>query len=92
MKKMIALGFEGSANKIGVGVTILVPSRETAQHHLQHVHPLIKSPLETAQITPKEIDCFVTPRVLDWEHHYNFGRSPLLQLIIAVHILRWEGL
>ncbi|KAL6293872.1 hypothetical protein ACE6H2_002014 [Prunus campanulata] len=57
MEKMIALGFEGSANKIGVGVTILVPSHETAQHHLQHVLPLIKSALETAQITPKEIDC-----------------------------------
>ncbi|KAH0992265.1 hypothetical protein GBA52_003748 [Prunus armeniaca] len=29
MKKMIALGFEGSANKIGVGVTILSNSRNT---------------------------------------------------------------
>ncbi|ONI29399.1 hypothetical protein PRUPE_1G196100 [Prunus persica] len=57
MKKMIALGFEGSANKIGVGVTILAPSLETAPHHLQLIHPLIKSALETAQITPKEIYC-----------------------------------
>ena len=50
MKKMIALGFEGSANKIGVGVV-------TAQHHLHHILPLIKSALKTAQITPDEIDC-----------------------------------
>ncbi|KAK9288580.1 hypothetical protein L1049_017039 [Liquidambar formosana] len=76
MKKMIALGFEGSANKIGVGVvtldgtilsnprhTYITPPghgflpRETAQHHLQHVLPLIKSALKTAEITPDEIDC-----------------------------------
>ncbi|KAH7521349.1 hypothetical protein FEM48_Zijuj07G0023600 [Ziziphus jujuba var. spinosa] len=76
MKRMIALGFEGSANKIGVGVvtldgtilsnprhTYITPPgqgflpRETAQHHLQHVLPLIKSALETAQITHQEIDC-----------------------------------
>ncbi|XP_022754124.1 probable tRNA N6-adenosine threonylcarbamoyltransferase [Durio zibethinus] len=75
-KRMIALGFEGSANKIGVGVvtldgtilsnprhTYITPPgqgflpRETAQHHLQHVIPLIKSALKTAQITPDEIDC-----------------------------------
>ncbi|KAG6663901.1 hypothetical protein CIPAW_02G054300 [Carya illinoinensis] len=76
MKKMIALGFEGSANKIAVGVvtldgtilsnprhTYITPPgqgflpRETAQHHLQHILPLIKSALKTAQITPNEIDC-----------------------------------
>ncbi|KAM2657989.1 hypothetical protein EV1_013300 [Malus domestica] len=76
MKKMIALGFEGSANKIGVGVvtldgtilsnprhTYITPPgqgflpRETAQHHFQHILPLVKSALETAQVTPKEIDC-----------------------------------
>ncbi|CAL5416940.1 unnamed protein product [Camellia sinensis] len=76
MKKMIALGFEGSANKIGVGVVTLDGSilsnprhtyvtppgqgflpRETAQHHLQHILPLIKSALKTAQITPNDIDC-----------------------------------
>ncbi|KAJ0093573.1 hypothetical protein Patl1_26405 [Pistacia atlantica] len=76
MKKMIALGFEGSANKIGVGVvmldgtilsnprhTYITPPghgflpRETAQHHLQHILPLIKSALETAGINPDEIDC-----------------------------------
>ncbi|KAI3710795.1 hypothetical protein L2E82_40589 [Cichorium intybus] len=76
MKRMIALGFEGSANKIGVGVvtldgtilsnprhTYITPPgqgflpRETAQHHFQHVLPLIKEALETAQITLKDIDC-----------------------------------
>ncbi|KAF2300220.1 hypothetical protein GH714_010796 [Hevea brasiliensis] len=76
MKKMIALGFEGSANKIGVGVvtldgtilsnprhTYITPPgqgflpRETAQHHLQHVLPLVKSALEAAQVSPDEIDC-----------------------------------
>ncbi|KAF2295917.1 hypothetical protein GH714_035108 [Hevea brasiliensis] len=72
---MIALGFEGSANKIGVGVvtldgtilsnpgTLISPPgqgflpRETAQHHLQHVLPLVKSALEAAQVSPDEIDC-----------------------------------
>lgn len=73
---MIALGFEGSANKIGVGIVTLDGSilsnprhtyitppghgflpRETAQHHLQHILPLIKSALKTAQITPNDIDC-----------------------------------
>lgn len=76
MKRMIALGFEGSANKIGVGVvtldgtilsnprhTYITPPghgflpRETAQHHLQHILPLVKSALETAQVTPNDIDC-----------------------------------
>ncbi|KAF2322100.1 hypothetical protein GH714_006640 [Hevea brasiliensis] len=76
MKKMIALGFEGSANKIGVGVvtldgtilsnprhTYITPPgqgflpRETAQHHLQHVLTLVKSALETAQVTSDEVDC-----------------------------------
>ncbi|KAL6129572.1 hypothetical protein ACLB2K_072922 [Fragaria x ananassa] len=76
MKKHIALGFEGSANKIGVDVvtldgtilsnprhTYITPPgqgflpRETAQHHLQYILPLIKSALETAQVTPQEIDC-----------------------------------
>ncbi|KAL6213851.1 hypothetical protein ACLB2K_013290 [Fragaria x ananassa] len=31
--------------------------RETAQHHLQYILPLIKSALETAQVTPQEVDC-----------------------------------
>ncbi|KAK9213713.1 hypothetical protein WN944_005698 [Citrus x changshan-huyou] len=76
MKRMVALGFEGSANKIGVGVvkldgsilsnprhTYITPPgqgflpRETAQHHLEHVLPLVKSALKTAGITPGEIDC-----------------------------------
>ncbi|KAK2457441.1 putative tRNA N6-adenosine threonylcarbamoyltransferase [Trifolium repens] len=76
MKKMIAIGFEGSANKIGVGIvtldgtilsnprhTYITPPgqgflpRETAQHHLQHILPLVKSALETAQVTPHDIDC-----------------------------------
>ncbi|KAL2507260.1 Actin-like ATPase superfamily protein [Forsythia ovata] len=75
-KNLIAIGFEGSANKIGVGVvkldgtilsnprhTYITPPgqgflpRETAQHHLQHVLPLVKSALKEAQITPNEIDC-----------------------------------
>lgn len=75
-KKMIAIGFEGSANKIGVGIvtldgtilanprhTYITPPghgflpRETAHHHLDHVLPLVKSALETSQVTPEEIDC-----------------------------------
>ncbi|KAK6146120.1 hypothetical protein DH2020_019989 [Rehmannia glutinosa] len=71
-KRLIALGFEGSANKIGVGVvtldgkdsqpnprhTYITPPgqgflpRETAQHHLQHVLPLVKLALLEAKITP----------------------------------------
>ncbi|NP_001275077.1 glycoprotein endopeptidase-like protein [Solanum tuberosum] len=31
--------------------------RETAQHHHQHILPLVKSALETAGVTPDEIDC-----------------------------------
>lgn len=76
MKRMIALGFEGSANKIAVGVvasdgtilsnprhTYITPPgqgflpRETAQHHYQHILPLVKEALKTAQITRDEIDC-----------------------------------
>lgn len=75
-KPLIALGFEGSANKIAVGVvtldgailanprhTYITPPgqgflpRETAQHHLQHVLPLINSALESAKITADAIDC-----------------------------------
>ncbi|OVA03492.1 Gcp-like domain [Macleaya cordata] len=77
MKQLIALGFEGSANKIGVGVvtldgiilsnprhTYITPPghgflpRETAQHHLQHILPLVKSALKSAGITSFDsIDC-----------------------------------
>lgn len=75
-KRLIALGFEGSANKIAVGAvtldgtilsnprhTYITPPgqgflpRETAQHHLQHVLPLLKSALTEANITPEEVDC-----------------------------------
>ncbi|KAL9666559.1 hypothetical protein QQ045_000894 [Rhodiola kirilowii] len=77
-KRMIALGFEGSANKIGVGVgvvtldgtilsnprhTYITPPghgflpRETAQHHLHHGLPLVKSALTDAGIGPDDIDC-----------------------------------
>lgn len=75
-KTLLALGFEGSANKIGIGVvaldgtilsnprhTYITPPgqgflpRETAHHHLQHVLPLVKSALESAKVTPSEIDC-----------------------------------
>ncbi|KAH0941619.1 hypothetical protein HID58_001256, partial [Brassica napus] len=76
MKRKIAIGFEGSANKIGVGIvtsdgtilanprhTYITPPghgflpRETAHHHLDHVLPLVKSALETSQLTPEDIDC-----------------------------------
>ncbi|XP_073029019.1 uncharacterized protein [Primulina eburnea] len=75
-KRLIALGFEGSANKIAVGAvtldgtilsnprhTYITPPgqgflpRETAQHHLQHVLPLVKLALKEAQITPDDVDC-----------------------------------
>ncbi|KAK3444139.1 hypothetical protein EUGRSUZ_A00283 [Eucalyptus grandis] len=82
MKKMIALGFEGSANKIGIGVvtldgdilsnprhTYITPPgqgflpRETAQHHLQHVLPLVKEALKTAQVTPDDMTLWKKPIV-----------------------------
>ncbi|XP_057768330.1 uncharacterized protein LOC130988483 [Salvia miltiorrhiza] len=75
-KRLIALGFEGSANKIAVGVvtldgcilsnprhTYITPPgqgflpRETAQHHLQHVLPLLKQALAEANITVEDVDC-----------------------------------
>ncbi|RAL40282.1 hypothetical protein DM860_006352 [Cuscuta australis] len=75
-KRLISIGLEGSANKIGVGVvsldgailsnprrTYITPPghgflpRETAQHHLQHVLPLVKSAMDTAGVTPGDIDC-----------------------------------
>ncbi|CAL5354888.1 unnamed protein product [Camellia sinensis] len=99
MKKMIALGFEGSANKIGVGVVTLDGSilsnprhtyvtppgqgflpRETAQHHLQHILPLIKSALKTAQITPNDIDC------LCYTKGPGLG-APLQVAAVAVRVL-----
>ncbi|CAL5354892.1 unnamed protein product [Camellia sinensis] len=99
MKKMIALGFEGSANKIGVGVVTLDGSilsnprhtyvtppgqgflpRETAQHHLQHILPLIKSALKTGQITPNDIDC------LCYTKGPGMG-APLQVAAVAVRVL-----
>ncbi|CAL5354893.1 unnamed protein product [Camellia sinensis] len=99
MMKMIALGFEGSANKIGVGVVTLDGSilsnprhtyvtppgqgflpRETAQHHLQHILPLIKSALKTAQITPNDIDC------LCYTKGPGMG-APLQVAAVAVRVL-----
>lgn len=75
-KRLIALGFEGSANKIGVGVVTLDGSilsnprhtyitppgqgflpRETAQHHLKHVLPLVKAALDEANITADDVNC-----------------------------------
>eukprot|EP00026_Physarum_polycephalum_P012008 Phypoly_transcript_12271.p1 GENE.Phypoly_transcript_12271~~Phypoly_transcript_12271.p1 ORF type:complete len:336 (+),score=40.99 Phypoly_transcript_12271:45-1052(+) len=73
---MIVMGFEGSANKIGVGIvtddgsilanvrnTYITPPgtgfmpKETALHHQQHILPLVHQALETAKITPDQIDC-----------------------------------
>lgn len=73
---MIALGIEGSANKIGIGIvkedgTILYNNRktyvtppgsgfrpnETAQHHQQHILPLIQDAFATTKLTPKDISC-----------------------------------
>ena len=72
----IALGMEGSANKIGIGIvtssgrilanprhTYITPPgtgflpRETAIHHQEHIHGLIKEALQLANITPESIDC-----------------------------------
>ncbi|KAJ3227342.1 putative tRNA threonylcarbamoyladenosine biosynthesis protein kae1 [Clydaea vesicula] len=71
-KSLIAIGFEGSANKIGVGIikhdvngiaTVLANVREgflprlTAKHHRENVLHLIKEALKEAKISKTEIDC-----------------------------------
>jgi N6-L-threonylcarbamoyladenine synthase len=70
----LALGIEGSANKIGIGIvsltgdilanvrhTYVTPPgtgflpRETAQHHAEHILPLVKEALAKAEATPSDI-------------------------------------
>ncbi len=69
-KRLLALGMEGSANKLGIGVvasdgeilsnlrdTYITPPgtgflpRETAQHHSELVHEMVKKALSDAGIT-----------------------------------------
>lgn len=73
--RFLILGIEGSANKIGIGVsdqqgnilsnprkTFVTPPgtgflpRETAEHHQEHILPLIKQALSEAGITIKNIN------------------------------------
>ncbi|KMZ64147.1 hypothetical protein ZOSMA_37G00270 [Zostera marina] len=75
-KEVIALGFESSANKIGVGIvnlsgeilsnprhTYITPPgqgflpRETVQHHLAHILPLLSTALSDVSLAPSDIDC-----------------------------------
>ncbi|XP_039965796.1 probable tRNA N6-adenosine threonylcarbamoyltransferase [Bactrocera tryoni] len=69
-----ALGIEGSANKIGVGIirdgevlanvrrTYVTPPgegflpKETAAHHRDFIHQLIKQALKESQLQPKDLD------------------------------------
>ncbi|CAD7003273.1 unnamed protein product [Ceratitis capitata] len=69
-----ALGIEGSANKIGIGIirngevlanlrrTYVTPPgegflpKETAEHHRENIHQLIKNAFKEANIEPKELD------------------------------------
>lgn len=71
---VIAIGFEGSANKIGVGImrdgevlanprrTFITPPgqgflpRDTAKHHRGCVLKVLREALDTAKITPQDID------------------------------------
>lgn len=71
---VIAIGFEGSANKLGVGIvkdgvvlanyrrTYITPPgegflpKETAQHHRANIIEVLKTSLEEAKISPKDID------------------------------------
>lgn len=76
MEKCYALGLEGSANKIGIGITsrngdilanvrrtFIAPigegflPKETAQHHRQHIHYLIREAFSVAKITPEQLEC-----------------------------------
>lgn len=72
---MIALGLEGSANKIGVGIirdkevlsnvrhTYITPPGtgflpvETAKHHREWIHSLIKEALKEASLKFSDLDC-----------------------------------
>jgi N6-L-threonylcarbamoyladenine synthase len=86
---LLAIGIEGSANKVGVGIicystvrdgstgecfadydilsnprkTFITPPgtgflpRETSQHHMFHVVPLVRLAMEEAGVTWREIDC-----------------------------------
>ena len=76
--KVVALGIEGSANKIAVGIvdedghiysnprfTYITPPgtgfmpKETAEHHRQKIHSLIKQALEEAKMSlERDIDLF----------------------------------
>ncbi|CAG9560918.1 unnamed protein product [Danaus chrysippus] len=71
---VIAIGFEGSANKLGIGIvrdseilanvrrTYITPPgegflpRETAEHHQENIHAVLKEALEASGITPNDID------------------------------------
>ncbi|XP_078428163.1 actin-like ATPase superfamily protein [Wolffia australiana] len=75
-KRLVAVGFEGSANKIGVGIvsldgailanprhTYVTPPgqgflpRETANHHLHHLLPLLHSAMAEASLSPSDLAC-----------------------------------
>lgn len=99
MKTLTAIGIEGSANKIGVGIVTLDGSilsnprhtyitppghgflpRETAHHHLSHIIPLIHSSLDSAGLSPSDIDCIC----------YTSGPgmgAPLQVCAVAVRVL-----
>lgn len=71
---VVAIGFEGSANKLGIGIvkdgeilsncrrTYITPPgegflpRETAQHHQENIHEVLREALDEAGITPRDID------------------------------------
>ncbi|KAJ8302418.1 LOW QUALITY PROTEIN: hypothetical protein KUTeg_018814, partial [Tegillarca granosa] len=69
---VIAIGFEGSANKLGIGIMELVLSnprhtyitppgegflpRDTAKHHRQYAIEILSKALEEAKVQPEDID------------------------------------
>ncbi|CAK1550644.1 unnamed protein product [Leptosia nina] len=71
---VVAIGFEGSANKLGVGIirdgeilancrrTFITPPgegflpRETAEHHRQNIHEVLKEALDQSGLKPEELD------------------------------------
>ncbi|XP_047503371.1 probable tRNA N6-adenosine threonylcarbamoyltransferase [Pieris napi] len=71
---VVAIGFEGSANKLGIGIvrdgeilancrrTYITPPgegflpRETAEHHRENIHEVLKEALEQSGLKPNEID------------------------------------
>uniref|UniRef100_T1JNZ2 N(6)-L-threonylcarbamoyladenine synthase n=1 Tax=Strigamia maritima TaxID=126957 RepID=T1JNZ2_STRMM len=73
---VIAIGFEGSANKLGIG---FLP-RDTAAHHRNNILTVLKEALNEAEISPEEID------VICYTKGPGMG-SPLVSVAVVVRTI-----